>query len=386
MRTTARSASTDGSSPARTGRDLRTCPPRRRSAHRRCVDRTSNPAIARTRVGYPVPVRHTVSTTDGGHMLAVRVHQVGDPSVLRVEEVPEPVEPVEDQILVHVHASSVNGTDLKRRTRRLPSFVGGGLPATLGVDVCGDVLRCGPRVTAFRPGDRVVALLGHLRGGGQAERVVLPQGSAALAPTTVSPIEAAALPLSGLTALQALFDGGRLRARSSPRVLVHGASGGVGSFAVQLAALAGGHVTGVASGAKLSHVRELGADVVVDRERSDVFASGERWDVILDTPGLLTAPRVRESLTDDGVLVSTRPFSGDGARAAAAARSRRRSSTYANTRTRPRSQDLAQLATLVDRGALRLPVTATYPMARVADAHRHMEGPAVGKLVIVVGA
>ena len=165
-------------------------------------------------------------------MLAVRFDAYGDPAVLRLDDVAAPRAPVRDELLVRVAASSVNGTDLGLRRGDLRVATWGRLPFVPGFDIAGEVLRCGPAVTAFAPGDRVMALLGH-GGRGLAELVLLRQGRAARVPVSCSFEEAAALPLAGLTALQALYGMAGLRARRAPaRVLVVGAAGGIGSFAV----------------------------------------------------------------------------------------------------------------------------------------------------------
>jgi NADPH:quinone reductase-like Zn-dependent oxidoreductase len=235
-------------------------------------------------------------------MRAVRLSGTGDPSVLRIDDVAAPRPPTGDRILVRVAASSINGTDLGLR-RGVPGAAVFGRLVGLGFDIAGEVVAVGPAVTAFAPGDRVAALLPH-NGGGQAEEVVLRQGRVALVPGGVDIVEAAGLPLAGLTALQALFGRAGLGTRPSARVLVYGAAGGIGSFAVQLAALAGAHVTGTASAAKRDYVRGLGADDVVDHEGA--LDGRERWDVVLDTPGLLDPVQVRPALAPDGVLVTTR--------------------------------------------------------------------------------
>ena len=316
-------------------------------------------------------------------MRAVRFHRHGDASVLQVDEVPDPRAPERDELLVRVDASSVNGTDLGLRRGDLRIATWGRLPCTPGFDLAGRVVACGPQVTAFAPGDRVVALLGH-GGGGQAELVLLRQSRAALAPASCTPAQAAALPLAGLTALQALYGQARLRSRpAAARVLVIGASGGIGSYAVQLAKLAGAHVTGVASTGGLAHVAGLGADETVDRTTTDLRALGERWDVVLDTPGLSSLEQVRPLLVPDGVLVSTRPISLDVLRGRATLR--RHGQRCTAVMTQARSQDLAQLAALVDRQDLRIPLDRTYPADRAADAHRHAHGPAPGKVVIALG-
>jgi NADPH:quinone reductase-like Zn-dependent oxidoreductase len=314
-------------------------------------------------------------------MRAVRFSRSGEPSVLRVEEVPDPAAPTGDRILVRVAASSVNGTDLGLRGG-LPGAALFGRVQGLGFDIAGEVEACGPQVTAFRPGDRVAALLAH-SGGGQAELVVLPQGRAARVPAEVATIDAAAVPLAGLTALQALHGYAGLAGRPGAQVLVHGASGGIGSFAVQLAVLAGGRVTGTASPAKQGHVRGLGAAEVLGHD--EALRSGRRFDVILDTPGRLTAEGARALLTDNGVLVTTKFASVATLRAVALSAVRRRGPRTVFVRTQARSQDLAHLLELVRAGRLRVPVDRVVPLADIADAHRYAEGREVcGKVVVTV--
>jgi NADPH:quinone reductase-like Zn-dependent oxidoreductase len=314
-------------------------------------------------------------------MRAVRFPHPGDPSVLRVEEVADPAPPEGDRILVRVDASSLNGTDLGiRRDGAPPVF---GRHTQLGFDVAGEVLACGPRVTAFEVGDRVAALLPH-SGGGQAERVVLRQGRAAQVPDGVDALLAAAVPLAGLTALQALHRRAALRGRRDARVLVHGASGGIGAFAVQLAALAGAHVTGTASAAKREFVRSLGAAEVLGHD--EALASGVRYDVVLDTPGLLDVTAARALVADDGVLVTTRVVSASAARALVPAALRRSGPQFTFVATAGRSVDLAHLLELVRTGRLRVPIDRVVPMADIAEAHRLAESGGVrGKVVISIG-
>ena len=315
-------------------------------------------------------------------MRAVRFSEFGDPSVLRVDQVPDARRPVADELLIRVAASSVNGTDLGLRRGDLKIATWGRMPFVPGFDVAGEVLQCGPAVTAFHPGDQVTALLSHA-GGGQAEQVVLRQHRAALAPRTCSLTAAATLPLAGLTALQALYGHARLPARRMPaRVLVIGAAGGIGSFTVQLAKLAGAHVTGVASGPKLGFVAGLGADEVVDYRSQDVAGSGERWDVIVDSPCKARYRKLRDVLTEDGVLVSTRPLSPDAFRAVLRGRNSGGGRRFAAVRTQARSQDLARLARLVDSGRLRAAPDRVYSVERVVEAHMHAEHAVTGKVVL----
>lgn len=310
-------------------------------------------------------------------MRALRFHTFGGPDVLRVDDVAPPGPPTGDRILVRVDASSINGTDLGLRRGDLKIATLGRMPFVPGFDLAGEVLACGPDVTAFAPGDRVMALVGH-GGGGQAERIVLRQGRAALAPRSGPPAQAAAIPLAGLTALQALGLGG-LAARRAARVLVNGATGGIGTFGVQLARIGGAHVTAVASAARLDLAKELGADVLVDRHTHDVGALGERWDIVLDAAGTLPAATIRPLLRPGGVHVSVRPISLDALmpRRPGAAR-------FAAVRTTPRSADLTRLAALVDRGELRVVLDSVHPLADAADAHRRAEGGVRGKVVLTL--
>jgi NADPH:quinone reductase-like Zn-dependent oxidoreductase len=313
-------------------------------------------------------------------MRAVVFDRPGDPSVLRVDDVADPADPTADRILVRVAASSINGTDLGLR-RGAPGSAVFGRRVRLGFDVVGEVVRCGPAVTAFAPGDRVAALLPH-SGGGQAELVALRQGRAALVPPEVTAVEAAAVPLAGLTALQALFGRAGVGGREAAHVLVHGAAGGIGAFGVQLAASAGAQVTGTARAAKHEFVRRLGADEGV---AFDGGLPDGPWDVVFDTPGSLDATAVREVLAPGGVLVTTRVASVRTAREVVRS-AVVRGPQFAFVATAARSQDLARLLDLVRRGRLRAPVDRVFPLDRIADAHRYAEsGEVRGKVVITLG-
>lgn len=317
-------------------------------------------------------------------MRALRFARTGDPSVLQVDEVQAPRPPVRDELLVAVRASSVNGTDLGLRRGELRVATLGRLPFVLGFDLAGEVLACGPQVTAFAPGDRVMALLGH-GGGGAAEQVLLRQSRAARVPAALSDEQAAALPLAGLTALQALYGAGKLWGRPrQARVLVLGAAGGIGAYAVQLARLAGAHVTGTARAVQQPFVRSLGVDALVDHRTQDVTTLGERWDVVLDSPGLHGLEQLRPALADDGALVSTRPLSLDAVRGLAPRPLRPAGPRLAGVMTKARSQDLAHLVALVESGRLVVPLDSVLPLDHADEAHRRAEGDAAGKVVLRV--
>lgn len=310
------------------------------------------------------------------------MHAHGGPDVVSVDELPPPRPPRGDELLVRVAASSVNGSDLGLRRGGMRVLSAARLPVRLGFDLVGEVVGRGPRVSAFGPGDRVAALLGH-GGGAQADLVLLRQHRAARVPAGLDEVPAASVPLAGLTALQALFRVAGLGGRPRARVLVLGASGGVGAFAVQLAALGGAHVTGVGSGPKLDRVRAWGAAEVVDRRSTHVADLDDRWDVVLDAHGRSRYADLRRSLRPGGVVVSTRPLSPDLWRAAPTASPRRgRWSGFAVVTTRPRSHDLAHLLDLVAREVLVAPVDSVHPVEQVRDAHRRAETDAAGKVVL----
>jgi NADPH:quinone reductase-like Zn-dependent oxidoreductase len=310
--------------------------------------------------------------------------EFGDASVMRVEQRVDPGRARGSQLLVGVEASSINGTDLGLRRGDLRPATWGRMPFVPGFDVAGRVLAVGPAVTAFGPGDRVAALLPH-RGGGLAEQVLVEQDRAARIPDDVASPDAAAVTLAGLTALQALHRQGRLRARSGPggrpaRVLVSGAAGGIGSFAVQLAALEGAEVTGTTSPGKVDWVRDLGAHRVLDRRAEDLDAQltdGGPFDLVLDAAGRSRHRDLAPHLAPGGIVVSVRPLHPDVLRSLRPGRA-----DFTAVRTAARSADLAHLLHLVATGRLRVPVEHVVALADVARAHHLAEAEGRGKVVV----
>lgn len=320
-------------------------------------------------------------------MVAVRVGcfaEFGDATVMRVEHRADPGRPRASQLLVAVEASSVNGTDLGLRRGDLPPVTWGRMPFVPGFDLAGRVLAVGPAVTAFSPGDRVAALLPH-RGGGLAEQVLVEQDRAARVPDEVSAADAAALTLAGLTALQALHRQGRLRERTGPggrpaRVLVSGAAGGIGSFAVQLAALEGAEVTGTTSRGKVAWVRDLGTHRVLDRRAEDLdaqLADAGPFELVLDAAGRSRHRELAPHLAPGGTVVSVRPLHPDVLRSLRPGRA-----DFTAVRTAARSADLAHLVHLVATGRLRVPVEHVVRLDDVAHAHHLAEAEGRGKVVV----
>jgi len=253
------------------------------------------------------------------------------------------------------------------------------------MDVAGTVEAVGGDVTRFQPGDEVFGWAD----GSYAEYVSVPAGNLARKPANLSFEQAAIVPISGFAALQALRDVGQVQA--GQRVLVLGAAGGVGSYAVQLAKAFGARVTGVASTRQLELVRSLGADDVVDYTREDVTDGSRHWDLVIDTGGHRTLARLRRALTPRGTLVIVgsegrgRWLGGFDRNLRAVALSPFVGQRLGMLSSKSRQEDLQTLRELLEAGKVTPAVSATYPLAEVPEAIRQLvEGHRGGKLVITV--
>ncbi|MEQ6903443.1 NAD(P)-dependent alcohol dehydrogenase [Nocardioides sp. YIM 152588] len=322
-------------------------------------------------------------------MRAVIQHRYGGTETLEVAEIDDPT-PGPGEALVRVRAAGVDRGTWHLMTGqpyavrlmfglRRPKF------PVAGRDVAGVVEAVGADVTAVAVGDEVIGTAD----GSFAELAVVPEKRLAPKPANVSFAEAAALPVSGVTALQAVRDAGRVRA--GDRVLVIGASGGVGSYAVQIAASYGAEVTGVASGAKADLVRDLGAAHVVDYTREEIGAHGERYDVIIDLGGRRPLRVLRRCLTPRGTLVIAGGEGGDrwlggvhrqlAALALSPFTGQRLTSMLASENT----ADYAELAGLVERGAVRSSLDRTYALDDAAAAIDDLAaGHVRGKVALTV--
>src|SRR5437773_7574375 len=213
-------------------------------------------------------------------MKAIVVHEYGGPEVLKYEDVPRP-EPKEDQILVHVIAAGVNPVDDASRSPKYAKFFGITLPFIPGYDIAGVVERTGAKITKLRQGDSVYAYLSLKGGGGYAEYAVATEVEAASKPKSIGFVEAAGVPVVALTAWQALIDTAKLSAGQT--VLIHGGSGGVGSFAIQIAKARGAQVIATATPANQDVLKDLGADVAIDYTKTKFEEVAKDVDVILDS-------------------------------------------------------------------------------------------------------
>lgn len=312
-------------------------------------------------------------------MKAVRYARYGEPSVLELVDAPKPA-PGTSQLLLAVHATSVNPIDWKRASGKLRLLLPAKLPLVPGYDVAGTVAELGPGVTGFAPGDKVHARISDSRGGASAEYAVAGLDVVTKMPEGMPFGDAAALPLAGMTALQGLRLAG-VSAPSTARVLVVGASGGVGHVAVQAAKASGAHVTGVCSARNAELVKGLGADAVIDYTKPGAFAGAGPFDVVLDCVGA-DAPRWLPLVAERGRYASTLPSPGLFVRSAFNALSSKKALPVL---LKPNAADLAALDALYAEGKLRVVVDSRFPLERLADAWtRSMTGRAAGKIVVDV--
>lgn len=312
-------------------------------------------------------------------MKAVVYRKPGPPEVLEYADAPEPAVSAH-ALLVRVHAVGVNPVDWKMRRMRLrPPWQR--FPVIPGSDLAGEVVRVGPKVARFRPGDAVFGMLSPFAGGACAEYAALPEASAAQKPDNLTFVEAAAIPIAGLAALQALRDVGRLE--PGQRVLVNGASGGVGTFAVQIAKALGTEVTGVTSAANAEFVLGLGADRVLDYRSQDFTTLGDRYDVIFDAVATRSFRACAAALAPRGTYVSTLPAPSTIAQMVVGPvlGGKRAGVLF----LRGRGADLDALRKMVEAGKLRPHIDRTFALRDTAQAHALSEtGHARGKLVIRV--
>jgi NADPH:quinone reductase-like Zn-dependent oxidoreductase len=236
-------------------------------------------------------------------MKAVVFHAYGGNDVIGVTDMPK-LSPGPDEVLIRVHAAGVNPVDWKIRQGEARFLTGWKFPKILGIECSGEIVETGAHITKFKAGDAVIST-GSLRLGAYAEYTAVLESRAFLKPESISFEEAAAIPIAGMTAAVALRDKGRIEA--GKKVLINGASGGVGTFAVQIAKLYNADVTGVCSAGNAGLVKDLGADRVIDYREQDFTKTGERYDIIFDTVSSRSFSECRKALTANGVYINTLP-------------------------------------------------------------------------------
>lgn len=326
-------------------------------------------------------------------MKAAIHERYGPPEVVELREVERPV-PTADQVLVRVRAASVNRADLdglKPRPSFIRPFIGFRAPrnTSVGIDVAGIVEAVGPDVTRFSPGDQVFADTFTYGVGAFAEYVCAPEKAFELMPSGMSFEGASTLPHSAVLALQGLRLRNGRTPKSGDKVLINGASGNVGPFAVQIAKSMGAEVTGVASTAKLDMVRALGADHVIDYTKVDITRTGERYDWILDTDSHQSIRRSRRALKPNGVYVTLGGTSWPIIEALVLGSLwSLASDRYSGLMLwwKPfNPADVDRLKGLIAEGKLRPVIDRRYPLSEVVEALRLVEdGKARGKVIVTM--
>lgn len=305
-------------------------------------------------------------------MKAVRMQSYGGPEVLVYEDTPRP-EPQPGEVLVQVYAAAINGIDWKIRDGELQRIFSFQLPMILGSDAAGVVAAVGEGVTTFQVGQEVYGMMERSRSGSFAEYAIASADALAPKPQSLSYLEAASIPAVALTAWQALFDKGNLS--NGQTVLIHGAAGGVGIFAVQLAKWKGARIIATASASNVNAVRELGADEIIDYKTTPFEKVVKEVDVVLDIMGGDTRARSWQVLKPNGILVSTvppPPTAPDGLRGEM-------------LMMQARGSELLEISKLLEAGQLRTIIERVFPLNETAQAlELNKAGHTHGKIVVQV--
>jgi 2-desacetyl-2-hydroxyethyl bacteriochlorophyllide A dehydrogenase len=316
--------------------------------------------------------------------------QYGPPEVLELREVEKPT-PKDNELLIKIYATSVTAGDCEVRSLKIPLLIR--LPmrlyagflkpkrmTILGQELAGEVEAVGKDVTRFKPGDPVFAAVGFGFGAYAAYKCLPEAGTVALKPANMSYEEAATVPVAGLEALHFLRVG---NIQPGELVLINGAGGSIGTYAVQLAKEMGANVTAVDSTAKLEMLRTLGADQVIDYTQEDFTQNGERYDVIFDVVGKASLSRSVRSLKENGRYLLANPGLLSGVRGRWI--SRRSSKQVIVETASQKREDLLFLKELIEAGKLKSVIDRQYPLAQSAEAHRYAEtGQKKGNIVITL--
>ena len=317
-------------------------------------------------------------------MKAIVYTKFGPPDVLQLKEVRKPA-PKDNEVLIKIHATTVVKEDPDMRAA--PGFNGFLKPRhpILGQELAGEIESIGKDVTRFKPGDQV---FGFDMFGAYAEYKCMPEnGALSIKPDNISYEDAASIPNGALTALPFLRDKGKIQSGQS--VLIYGASGSVGSAAVQLAKYYGAKVTGVCSSTNLEWVKSLGADQVIDYTQEDFTENGKTYEIIFDTVGKSSFSECKGSLTDEGIYLATVPTPVMMLQALWTAKSGSKKVKFVAAGLRSASEkikDLVFLTELIEMGKMKAVIDRCYPLEQIVEAHRYVEqGHKKGNVVITVG-
>jgi NADPH:quinone reductase-like Zn-dependent oxidoreductase len=308
---------------------------------------------------------------------AVVFRKNGSPDVLEINDVEKPIIK-NDEVLVKVYAVSVNPVDVVIRKNRIMSFFVNRGSKITGSDLSGKIVSVGKTVVSMKNGDDV---FGFKQGGTTAEYVAIPENKVAIKPINMTFEEAAAVPLAALTALQALRDKGNICSRQN--VLINGASGGVGTYAVQIAKSFGTNVTGVSSTKNLELIKSLGADKVIDYTKEDFTKTHQRYDIILDAVAKSSYSKCKKILNQGGIFISTRfsPLLLIQVMSTVLFGSKKAKTVFVNSNTK----DLEIIGELIKENKVKSIIAQSYPMNKTSEAHLHIEnGHTRGKVVISI--
>lgn len=316
-------------------------------------------------------------------MKAAIYRSFGSPEVMGIKDVEQPTIKEQDRVLIRVHSASVNTLDYLYRKGYYPTRIDNGLSKPknpiLGIDVAGTIEAVGNNVRKFKVGDHVFGSCF----GSHSEYVSPRESFLSHMPKNITFEEAAAIPCAAQTALQALRDVAKVK--QGQRVLIYGASGGVGHFAVQLAKYFGAEVTAVCSTSNLEWVKDLGADYVLDYTKEDFKKNGIQYDIILDAVGKRTYFSCMNSLTEEGIYITEHLFSPRTQPLQLMIGSilgRKKAKTHF---TKPNDKDLEFLSGLVEEEKLKPVIEKCFPLEEIVEAHRHIEsGRTKGKIVLRV--
>ena len=323
-------------------------------------------------------------------MKAIVYTKYGPPDVLQFKEVEKPA-PKEAEVLVKVHAVSVNAYDwhLLSADIFLIRLMGGGLlkpkNTILGADIAGRVEAVGRNVKQFQPGDEVFGDIAGCGNGGFAEYVSVPENTLVVKPANLSFEEAAAVPMAAVTALQGLRDQGKIQ--PGQKVLINGASGGVGTFAVQIAKSFGAEVTAVCSTRNVELARSLGADHVIDYTKEDFTQNGQQYDLILAVNGYHPISAYKRALTPTGIYVMAGGYPAQIFQAMLLGpwMSKTGGKKMGGVSAKPSQKDLVFMKELIEAGKVVPVIDKRYPLSETPEALRYLgEGHARGKVVITV--
>ena len=306
-------------------------------------------------------------------MKAIVIHEYGGPEVLKYEDIPQP-EPKDDQLLIRIIAAGVNPVDGMIRSGM---FNGNrAFPIILGGDVAGVVEKIGSRITKFKVGDPVFAYVSLDNSGGYAQYALVREREAAPKPKALTYVEAAAVPIVAITAWQALVDTAKLSAGQT--VLIHGGSGGVGSFAIQIAKARGAKVVATASTANQDFLKQLGADVAVDYTKQKFEDVAKDVDVVLDSIGRDTLARSYGVVKKGGIVVSlvARPKESE---------LEKHGIRGSGLNAEPNSEELAEISKLIDDRKMKVIVSRTFPLSDAMKAQEKVAtGHTRGKIVLKI--